>query len=194
MWVALPDYKADVSCHALAQRSHREIFEVLNSYRWVKAVVLRDPAERALSAWLDKFRGENPTNVGFAPRIFGINRSITFDEYVDLLSSATGPTGFVRFREQGGGKSIGDPHIYPQTWFCGLELTLRQYDFIGRLDRVAEFTRDLLDHAGLWEPWGRTFYENGGNGGGGRRRVQQQAGNVGPGVPADLERKQHPSA
>lgn len=171
-YLAFPHFKTDLqSLLTLKNRGPREIKTVLTDSRWAKAVVLRDPAERVLSTWLDKFKGGRA--VGFAKQIFGLDRNISFEEYVGLLNS----TGYLAGVGEDRAWIAGgvDPHIAPQVWACGLQIMLRQYDFIGRVDKMPEFTKVLLDHVGLWEPWGRTYSVVG-------MKVAETACNPGSGV------------
>lgn len=49
----------------------------------------------------------------------------------------------------------------PQVYSCGLSERLDRFDYIGDLANVADQTKELLSHVGLWESHGRHFINGG---------------------------------
>ena len=53
-----------------------------------------------------------------------------------------------------------DEHWAPQTFNCGLSEFLPRFKFIGSLNRVEHQAKQLLQHVGLWEPYGRYYHDD----------------------------------
>jgi Sulfotransferase family len=128
--------------------------DLWNDPTWTRAVFLRDPAERLLSAYLDKF-----VKNAYTQRIFKIgnltdpNRPrLTFGEFADLVAvnntRCAIPTGL---------HTCSDPHWKPQYLTCGLDVTLPLVDFVGNFNHLAEHTRMLLERVDMWESYGKLF-------------------------------------
>jgi hypothetical protein len=128
---------------------------ILSDPSWTKAVFFRDPAERLLSAYLDKVQG-----AAYTQKIFKIGSLddkdrpiLSFPEFVDLVAhnntnDVADPRGL-----HGG----TDPHWKPQMMTCGLDYLLPHFDFIGNVEHVSEHTRILLDKVGMWDDYGSKF-------------------------------------
>jgi len=96
---------------------------ILRSEAWVRAVVLRDPADRLLSAYYSK-----------------VVRGYYGDLYPHNLSIAD----FVSRLEEQGLDEQTDPHFRPQSYLCGLNETLEQFDVIGDFDNLQEAAERIL--------------------------------------------------
>ena len=98
-----------------------------NDASWTKAIFIRDPAERVLSANLDKVVQTHETqrkppfgyNVSFAP------------EFIDSLSSDGIRHGVNETHGAMTGIScMSDPHWRPQAWSsCGLSENISKFDY-----------------------------------------------------------------
>lgn len=82
---------------------------------WIKAVFLRDPVERLVSAFKSKvqtgyYKDEYP-------------KDLELEDFVGLL-------------EKNGLDESTDPHLRPQSLLCGLGETVGQYDFVGHFDNL----------------------------------------------------------
>jgi hypothetical protein len=130
--------------------------DLWNNPSWTKAVFFRDPAERLLSAYLDKIAKE-----AYTQKVFRIGTLedesrpvLTFEEFVDLLS--TNNTSCI---DPSGLHTCSDPHWKPQYLTCGLDVTLPLMDFVGNFNHLAVHTKLLLDRVGMWDTYGR-FYDH----------------------------------
>jgi hypothetical protein len=130
--------------------------DLWNDPTWTRAVFLRDPAERLLSAYLDKV-----VKNAYTQRIFKIGALtdpketrpiLSFGEFVDLLvgnnTRCVIPTGL---------HTCSDPHWKPQYLTCGLDVTLPLVDFVGNFNHLAEHTKMLLERVDMWESYGKIF-------------------------------------
>lgn len=119
---------------------------------WTKAVFLREPAERLLSAYLDKVK----TKTGQRNPPYGKN--VSFAQFIDILSSSKVQHGVNETHGAMTGLSwMSDPHWRPQAWSCGLSENLPDFDYIGTLDRAAYHSKALLQKVNLWEPFGKHY-------------------------------------
>lgn len=152
---SMPHYRLDrdfFQFDLLDPRVQRRIWE---GEDWTWAAFIRNPAERLLSAYLDKVKTRE---------LRWLNKKLTFEEFVDSLSR---PNNFTSCSEEGTGGGLfglswcSDPHWRPQVYSCGLSERLDRFDFIGDLANVADQTKELLSHVGLWDSHGR-HYINGG--------------------------------
>eukprot|EP00977_Amphora_coffeiformis_P006116 scaffold1323_cov160-Amphora_coffeaeformis.AAC.21 len=121
--------------------------EIWNDPSWTRAILIREPTERLLSAFLDKI----------ARRQEGKN--VTLEEFVTYLERDGDPVVRHPSRLFSTGLSWHtDPHWRPQAYSCGLALGLLPYfHHVGGLDRVAQHTREILESVGLWETYGRHY-------------------------------------
>jgi hypothetical protein len=126
-----------------------------------KAILLREPAERLLSAYLDKValkrHDAQPHNDTKSRRnkVFGDN--ISFAEFVDYLSMTNVTRVDNTYRGWTGLSWRSDPHWRPQAWSCGLSENVQDFDYIGTLDNAAFHTKQILQKVGLWESHGRHY-------------------------------------
>ena len=119
----------------LPDRQH----QIWNDPEWTRAVLIREPTERLLSAYLDKI----------APRVEGDHANLTLAEFVTLLEQPPG--------RHSGLTWYTDPHWRPQAYSCGMAQMLPSMDYVGGLDRVSEHVRNILSRVGLWESHGRHY-------------------------------------
>lgn len=146
-----PYYKYDamyLSFDKLRPKVQRNIW--YNDDSWTKAILIREPAERLLSAYLDKIKSNKPTD----NRPFGPN--VTFAEFIDIIAMKN-ITKNDDYKVFTGLSWNTDPHWRPQAWSCGLSDFLPRFDYVGGLDKAAFHTKALLQKVGLWEPYGKLY-------------------------------------
>eukprot|EP00934_Nitzschia_sp_Nitz4_P009004 Nitzschia sp. Nitz4//scaffold5_size260463//244157//245893//NITZ4_001032-RA/size260463-processed-gene-0.152-mRNA-1//-1//CDS//3329555490//8994//frame0 len=156
-YLSVPHYKKDRTNFFLKSLDPLQAQALLNDPSWTKAVFLRNPLDRLLSAYFDKIVGQ-----GYTQKAFKIGRledksnrpTLTFQEFVDRVTNTTIP---VDCSDPNGLKGCTDPHWRPQTMMCGLDYMLPWIDFIGNFDHIAEHTKLLLEKVGIWEDFGSTF-------------------------------------
>jgi len=163
--VAIPHFKLDRMGFMLGNLEPSLAMEMLNDPTWTKAVIIRNPLERLVSAYQDKIVRKSYTQKVF--KIGSMDQKkedryvLSFSEFVDkvttptdpITSSCSNPTGL---------SACTDPHWKPQLMMCGLDYLLPKFDFVGNFDYVAEHTKALLEKVGMWETWGRKFDDGSG--------------------------------
>ena len=164
-----PHFKTDLREFHLSRLSNAQIADILTDPTWTKAVFFRDPAERLLSAYLDKIKREHYTRIAF-----GIGKETDEPEYVLNF------TDFVRLvthrDEQHPSNGLHwktDAHWAPQLLTGGLDQTFPFFDFVGNFQHVGLHSKLLLEKVGLWDQWGSTFESSPGHGGHGRHSCAQ---------------------
>lgn len=130
----------------LSDRAPATIDGILTHPDWTVAAVLRDPAERLLSAYLDKYRGV-PSHVSHALRPDGFG--MPFEEFLGyVLDPNDDPT-------EPAGLHLGtEPHWRPQALVGGLAAHRDRLTDVGDFADVAGWTRRLLTRVGAWERFG----------------------------------------
>lgn len=113
----------------------------------------RDPAERLLSAYVDKFQYQARFGASYAVKLFG--RRMNFSSFVDVVTQR-GPTGFRRRGDMNGLHAWTNPHWRPQRFMCNLEKFLPAYNFVGSFSRLRDHAERLLRATGIWEEYGRS--------------------------------------
>ena len=126
------------------QMSHLSNAEALRVLRdranWTRVVIVRDPAERLLSAYLDKIHGQRDTRAqnaiyskvlfGLAPQEFA---NVTFGDFVERV-------------EYGLAHGIVDQHWSPLADNCDLRTWLPAYDLVINMRKGDDMSK-LLDCA-----------------------------------------------
>ncbi len=120
--------------------------DILTDSTWVKMVFIRDPAERLLSAWLDKF----VRNPGYANSVLWPGASnMTFDQFVvfvlDPNTDESKHRGLHRQSER---------HWRPQVMVGGLGKWWPTISFVGEFDNLRADTERLLRQFGVWQALG----------------------------------------
>eukprot|EP00581_Thalassiosira_minuscula_P009972 CAMPEP_0183710196 /NCGR_PEP_ID=MMETSP0737-20130205/5998_1 /TAXON_ID=385413 /ORGANISM="Thalassiosira miniscula, Strain CCMP1093" /LENGTH=490 /DNA_ID=CAMNT_0025938421 /DNA_START=68 /DNA_END=1540 /DNA_ORIENTATION=+ len=137
----------------LAPEAQRRIWE---DEEWTWAAFVRNPAERLLSAYLDKVKGQAKNQKW----LDGIE---TFEDFVNSLSKTFNETSCAAGGAITGLSWCSDPHWRPQVYSCGMSERIDRFQFIGDIHNAADQTRELLDHVGLWESHGKYFIHGGRN-------------------------------
>lgn len=157
-YLSLPHYKEDRSDFIATSLPRYKLEALFKDPTWTKAVFLRNPYDRLLSAYSDKI-----VRHGYTQSVFKIGDKeapknerpiLNFSDFVDLIAdeSSLGDCA-----EPKGLKPCTDPHWRPQLMTCGLDHLLPQFDFIGSMDHIALHTRLLLEKVGLWKYHGSQF-------------------------------------
>ena len=143
---SLPYFKKDIEWFYLDSLRPQVQQHVWNN--WTRAMLIRDPAERLLSAYLDKVHGTG-NRLPFGP-------NVTFAEFVDILAM---PNIIKRENEKvyTGLSWYSDPHWRPQAWSCGLSENMPHMDYVGSLDRAAHHAKAILQMVGMWETYGKHY-------------------------------------
>ena len=160
---ALPHYKIDreyLQLDKLDPSVQRRIWE---DDEWTWAAFIRNPAERLLSAYLDKVvktkkAREKPVNATSGG-------SMSFTSFIANLSMPfeLGDNSSCKNGTNKGLSWCSDPHWRPQVYSCGMSERIDRMNFIGNLDNVADQTKELLSHVGMWDSYGKKFINGGEN-------------------------------
>jgi len=102
--------------------------KIFHDPSWTKAIFLRDPMTRFVSAYLDKIRRHHPN---------AEMRKISFEEFITKVETG-----------------MKDTHWNPQSQFYDLDKWLPVMDFVGSFENLAEDTETLLRKLGAWEEFG----------------------------------------
>ncbi len=158
-YLSLPHFKEDRALFLMKSLEFARAEELLNDASWTKAVFLRDPLERLLSAYMDKIVGG-----GYTQRVFQIgNLSDTKNteqvvlNFTDFVNKISDKTNVDNCKDPNGLTACTDPHWKPQLMTCGLDYLLPKFDFIGNFNHISKHTKMLLDRVGLWDKYGATF-------------------------------------
>jgi hypothetical protein len=149
---SIPYFKNDANAFRFDRLSPKVQKDIWQDSSWTKAIFIREPSERLLSAYLDKVQVDetqpNPP--------FGYN--VTFAQFIDFLSSHDVKPGVNETHGAMTGLTwMSDPHWRPQAWSCGLSEDMAKFDYIGSLDRAAYHSKALLQQTGLWESFGKHY-------------------------------------
>lgn len=136
----------------LCDRTADTIEAVLTAPDWTRAVLLRDPAERLLSAYLNKFTSEDDgTASGLRPDGFGM----PFEEFLRcVLTRDTGPSSPYGLHQG------SDPHWRPQALVGGLAYHLDDLTEVGDFNQAGEWCHRVLDRVGAWDRFGAWGWGN----------------------------------
>ena len=157
-YLSLPHFKLDRTELVATSLPKSKLEELLKDPTWTKAVFLRNPYDRLLSAYSDKI-----VKHSYTQSVFGIGDKnlpenerpiLNFSDFVDLVTDETAMNDCT---DPKGLKPCTDPHWRPQLLTCGLDYVLPHFDFIGNMDHIALHTRLLLERVGLWEEYGQSF-------------------------------------
>jgi hypothetical protein len=126
--------------------------DLLNDRGVTKAVFFRDPVERLLSCYLDKFVLQRSYSTTILETKDG--RTLSFEEFVRVVSAGREDSK----ENLGVGRMWGldqatNPHWREQWRFVG-EGLLHQVDFIGRFEFAGAHMEELLRKLHLWEEFG----------------------------------------
>ena len=160
-YLSHPHFKKDKKYFFFDNFQWEQQERILNDPSWTKAVFLRQPAERILSAYKDRIEGQSHKS-----RVGTNYVDLDFDEFLAKLETAVpDPKNCPTYLT--GESWCMDPHWRPQYYSCAMYEHLPNMDFVGSLERgvVANHTRALLERVGLWDSHGRHYDANPPSGG-----------------------------
>jgi hypothetical protein len=132
---------------------------IWNDPSWKFATILRNPADRLLSAYLDKLKVGRGSG-GIAKQL-NFTQSFTFEVFLQYLEKE--PPEDLDCQDKDlpalltGLSWCSDPHWRPQVFGCGLSEKIDRFDFIGSLDHIEKHSQALLEKVGLWESHGQHY-------------------------------------
>ena len=151
---SIPHYKRDITPFQFDKLSRLRQEEVMSDPSWTKAIFLRDPAERLLSAYLNKVEkprfGELQVDLPTTNMSF---RVTVFHNWVQSLET----TPIAECQGRKGPSWCWNPHWRPQVYSCGIRETLPSFDFVGSLSQAANHTKTLLELVNLWKDYGAKY-------------------------------------
>jgi hypothetical protein len=153
-----PHFKVDLQEFHLARLSNAHIVNLLMDPTWTKAVFFRDPAERLLSAYLDKVQRDQFPGNAFRMGNEKNDNLPNFTEFVHLV---------IHENDQNSASGLHwktDPHWAPQILTAGLDRIFPFFDFVGNFNHRALHSKLLLQKVGLWQNWGSKFEATPGEG------------------------------
>ncbi|CAC5417102.1 unnamed protein product [Mytilus coruscus] len=101
-----------------------KIMEMMNNEQWLKAVFVREPRERILSAYLDKGQHRHYLNEECK-----INRTVSFNEFLEIIKHCKNEHWDKQFRVP--------EYFYKQM-------------MVGKFSEISSFTERLLKSIGAW--------------------------------------------
>mmetsp|Transcript_16489 Transcript_16489/g.40287 ORF Transcript_16489/g.40287 Transcript_16489/m.40287 type:complete len:308 (+) Transcript_16489:129-1052(+) len=104
---------------------------------WSRAIFVRDPLERLLSAYLDK--GKRKNGMYMSKHCKKPQVDFSFEEFVDIVSSSC----------------KHDPHWAPQIQRIDPPFW-KHINFVGKFDTLQRDTKKLLNRFGAWEEFGES--------------------------------------
>jgi len=131
-----PHYKRDKEALRFDSMRPEVQISILKDPSWTRAVFIREPAERLLSAYLDKVQRQE---------------NITFPEFIEAIAATQDAKA-----AKGMLKTI-NPHWRSQAFSCGLSHMMPHFNFVASLDNAANHTKALLKQVGLWDIYGRYY-------------------------------------
>ena len=153
-YLSTPYFKEDTSEFQMSNLPLAKAQALWNDPTYTKAVIWRDPAERLLSAYLDKIVRERYTQTYFRIGKHDVPPPVlSFDEFVRLVANTTAKD----HHDRRGVHYKIDPHWRPQLFTCGLDHLFPLMDFVGSFDHLPNHTKLLLERVGLWESHGQRF-------------------------------------
>jgi len=185
-YLAIPYYKRDLEMWSFDLLAPEVQQQIWNDKDWTFAAILRDPAERLLSAYLDKLKiNTKGRRSGSIAKKVNLTEDFSFADFLERLEQNQIPSisnndeddyknddiknededkGELNCRDREKPKFMGinwctDPHWRPQVWGCGMSEKIDRFDFLGTIDHVAEHSKALLEQVDLWESHGK-FYRN----------------------------------
>ncbi len=161
-YLSVPHEKHDWKKFQFDSLDEHVQLNILNDDSYIFAAFLRDPAERLLSLYLDKVNGKDKPWKKYFVAYYGLNGTPSFEEFVKLIDRKRISclfNGKNNSERLGGMDWCTDEHWAPQTFNCGLSEFLPRFKFIGSLGRIEHQSKQILQHVGLWESYGRYYHE-----------------------------------
>eukprot|EP00536_Pseudo-nitzschia_multiseries_P005460 jgi/Psemu1/190557/e_gw1.102.22.1 len=163
-YLSLPYGKPDLGAWSFDRLEPKVQQEIWNDKEWTFAVILRDPAERLLSAYLDKLEitEDKRGRKGSFARKLKLSNNFSFENFLEYLEKDSPrelscKNDLEALPSLTGINWCSDPHWRPQSWGCGISEKIDRFDFIGTMNNIANHTKALLEKVNLWESHGK-FY------------------------------------
>ncbi|KAK1737849.1 carbohydrate sulfotransferase [Skeletonema marinoi] len=160
-YLSVPYQKHDWKKFQFDSLDEQVQLDILNDESYTFAAFFRDPAERLLSLYLDKINGSDERWKNHFVSRYGLNGTPSFEEFVKMIDRerTSCPFNGRNSARLGGIDWCTDEHWAPQTFNCGLSEFLPRFKFIGSLNRIEHQAKQVLQHVGLWESYGRYYHE-----------------------------------
>jgi hypothetical protein len=115
-----------------------EAFNMMTSKHenWTRAIFVREPLERLLSAYLDK--GKRKGGQYVAKHCYHKQQPLSFPEFLNIIRSK---------------HCRHDPHWMPQTERLDAPFW-STINFVGKFDSLQEDTKELLENLDAWDDYG----------------------------------------
>ena len=146
--------------------------DIMNSNDdWTRAIFVRDPKERFLSAFLEKSLGRNGTSIVEMCRhqrkrfsddqLWTLSR--TFEGFVNLTRKCHDDHWRAQSQRMTGGNSDdGRQNLKRKNAAIAVHSPLWDtLDFVGHMETVAEDAKRLLQRIGAWDDFGQSGWDNG---------------------------------
>ena len=151
---SVPHYKNDILPFQFDNLSRLRQEEVMSDPTWTKAIFLRDPAERFLSAYLDKVEQRQFRELDLDIKTTNTTIRVNmFHNWVQSLET----TPFANCQNRTGPSWCWDPHWRPQVYSGRIREMLPSFDFVGSLSQAANHTKTLLERVNLWKDYGAKY-------------------------------------
>lgn len=146
--------------------------DIMNSNGWTRAIFVRDPKERFLSAFLEKSLGRNGTDIvercRHQRKRFSDDQrwtlSRTFEGFVNLTRKCHDDHWRAQSQRMTGGNNNDDnrPNLKRRNADVAVHSPLWDtLDFVGHMETVAEDAKRLLQRIGAWDDFGQSGWDNG---------------------------------
>ncbi|KAJ8608927.1 hypothetical protein CTAYLR_005296 [Chrysophaeum taylorii] len=130
-----------------------EATQIINDPEWTKFVFFRDPAERLLSAYIDKFEKGARYGHSYSVRLYK-RKHMNFSDFVDVVTAPSKITAPRKRSDLSGLHAWTNPHWRNQRFMCNLEKFLPAYNFVGSFSKLREHAELLLRAKGIWDEYG----------------------------------------
>lgn len=114
---------------------------------WTKAIFIRDPLERLLSAYLDKGIRKGGAYVIKHCSVPSKQQQLSFAEFIEIIKSSC----------------ANDPHWRPQSDRIDQPVLWEYINFVGKFESLHTDTRNLLEKLGAWKTHGASGWGPSGN-------------------------------
>mmetsp|Transcript_14603 Transcript_14603/g.21717 ORF Transcript_14603/g.21717 Transcript_14603/m.21717 type:complete len:352 (-) Transcript_14603:33-1088(-) len=151
--------KKNWKIYAKDQLSKSEFQSVMNDPEWTRAVMVREPKQRILSAYLDKYILHN----NYSNKIRADGKFASFVEFVD---STQVDTQMILKKSEPKYSSAHhlqnvDPHHRPQLLF--FQKFFPYMNFVADFKNAEKHIKDLLVKVGMWDSYGKSGWGKNGD-------------------------------
>ena len=154
----IPHHPLKNGLRYLYQYSPREAFQIISSPAWTKAIFVRDPKERLLSAYLDKAARKDGI---YVYRHCCPNNSLHSNTTTTSCAKQAS-TSFYDFVDVVRYQCCCDPHWKPQAKRVD-DIFWKYMSFVGHFESLQDDTKRLLQNLGIWDDFGASGWGLDGN-------------------------------